>query len=332
MRSLRFFALSCLLLMSAAPRLYAGPFTGIAAFGDSLTDTGNVYHASRDTFPASPPYDNGRFSNGPIWVERLAAGLGLPDPTPSRLGGTNYAYGDAETALSGLSIRGTPNIGTQVTAYLNTHPTIGSGQLIVFWGGANDFLHFPQLSLPDPSVPVSNLTAEITELAKAGAKNFLVPNLPALGETPYVKQQLAPHYPGIEATMNDLSSQFNARLATAESSLVASLGINIYRLDVSTSFQQVLANPGRFGFTNVADQAKSGAYGAPGAVVPNPDQYLFWDPVHPTETAHQLLGEQAIAVTSVPEPPALVLLGTGLLGSLGAWWLRRGQLQAAGGC
>ena len=332
MRSLRFFALSCLLLMSAAPRLYAGPFTGIVAFGDSLTDTGNVYNASRDTFPASPPYDNGRFSNGPIWVERLAAGLGLPDPTPSRLGGTNYAYGDAETALSGLSIRGTPNIGTQVTAYLNTHPTIGSGQLLVFWGGANDFLHFPQLSLPDPSVPVSNLTAEITELAKAGAKNFLVPNLPALGETPYVKQQLAPNYPGIEATVNGLSSQFNARLATAESSLVASLGINIYRLDVSTSFQQVLANPGRFGFTNVTDQAKSGAYGAPGAVVPNPDQYLFWDPVHPTETAHQLLGEQAIAVTSVPEPPALVLLGTGLLGSLGAWWLRRGQLQAAGGC
>jgi len=56
----------------------------------------------------------------------------------------------------------------------------------------------------------------------------------------------------------------------------------------------VLADPGHYGITDVGDQAKSGDEGDPGAVVPNPDQYLFWDNIHPAETFQKLLGEQAI--------------------------------------
>jgi 3-phytase len=313
-------AISALVLMAAAPRLYAGQFTQIVAFGDSLTDTGNVYNLAANTFPATPPYYNGRFSNGPIWLDVLAAGLGVPDPTPSRLGGTNYAYGGAETGLSGLSSNNTPNIGTQVTTYVNsltTPPT--SSQLFVVWGGANDFLHFPALPLPDPSTPATNLMTEITALAKAGAKNFLVPNLPALGETPYVKQQLAPSYPGIEATMNNLTAQFNSDLAADLNTLQSTLGIKIYRLDVSSLFQLVLTNPGAYGITNVNDQAKSGAEGVPGTVVPNPNQYLFWDQVHPTQTFHFLLGEAAIT-TIVPEPASVVMMGIGLSAIAAMGW------------
>ncbi|HMB08935.1 MAG TPA: hypothetical protein VKP69_35050, partial [Isosphaeraceae bacterium] len=120
----------------------------------------------------------------------------------------------------------------------------------------------------------------------------------------------------IESTMNDLSTRFNTQLAAAEDRLATSLGIKIYRLDASSLFQHVLTDPGRFGITNVTDQAKSGADGLPGDVVPNPDQYLFWDPVHPTQTFHQLLGDEAIAVLSVAEPGSLTLLGIGLLGLL----------------
>jgi 3-phytase len=316
-------AITALVLAGAAPRLYAGSFTQIVAFGDSLTDTGNVFNLAANTFPATPPYYNGRFSNGPLWVDVLASALGVPDPLPSRLGGTDYAYGGAETSLTGLSTRNTPNIGPQVMTYLNTHPTPTSSQLFIVWGGANDFLHYPQLPLPDPSLPVSNLSTEITELAQAGAKNFLVPNLPLLGETPYVKQQLAPNFPGIEATMNSLTTQFNSQLAVTESTLESSLGIKIYRLDVASLFQQVLANPPAFGFTDVMDQAKSGDIGVNGSVVPNPNHYLFWDPVHPTQTFHFLLGEAAIA-TVVPEPASVVMMGIGLatVGAL-VWRPRR---------
>jgi phospholipase/lecithinase/hemolysin len=313
MNPIRTIAISCLVLVSAATRLCAGPFTQIVVFGDSLTDTGNVFNLTANTFPALPPYYNGRFSNGPVWVEYLAAGLGLPAPTPSRLGGTNFAYGGAETSLSGVSTRNTPNIGTQVTAYFDNHPAPDSNRLFVIWGGADDFLHFPTRPLPDPSLPVSNLVTEITQLAQqAGARNFLVPNLPLLGETPYVKQQLAPTFPGIEATMNSLTVQFDSKLAVAESNLETSLGVNIYRLDTAGLFQQLLTNPGDFGVTNVSDQAKSGATGIPGVVVPNPNQYLFWDGIHPTETVHLLGGNAAIA-TIVPEPASLSMLSLGLV-------------------
>src|SRR4051794_3300230 len=90
------------------------PFSKVYVFGDSLVDTGNVYIATSadpndqfPTFPPSPPYYNGRHSNGPLWVEVMASELGLPNPAPNLAGGTNYAWGGANTG-PGLSEYGTP--------------------------------------------------------------------------------------------------------------------------------------------------------------------------------------------------------------------------------
>jgi phospholipase/lecithinase/hemolysin len=267
--------------------VFSDHYTGIVAFGDSLTDVGNRYAATGGTDPSSPPYDDGRWSDGPLWVEHLAAGLGLPAPTPSALGGTDYAAADAGTATTGYAHNGSANIGTQVGAYLATHPAIDGRQLFVIWGGTNDF---GPHSTPDPAATVANLSAEITELARAGARQFLVPNLMPLGEVPALNKMDA----ATRAKFDGLAAQFNSQLAAAEVGLQASLGIKIHQLDVYGLVDQVIANPGRFGITDVIDQAKSGDEGDPGVVVPNPDQYLFWDNIHPTETFEQLLGAQAI--------------------------------------
>ena len=84
--------------------------TQIVAFGDSLIDTGNCSssphgHPPAPTSPAA--------SNGPVWVEYLAGRLGIAAPTPSLTGGTDYAWGGAETGF-GLSVAGTQNINSQV--------------------------------------------------------------------------------------------------------------------------------------------------------------------------------------------------------------------------
>src|SRR5438067_11674198 len=71
---------------SAQP-LWADLFTEIVAFGDSLTDTGNYFTRANNTAPDPGTYYQGRWSNGPVWVERLAADLGVPAPTASLLGG-----------------------------------------------------------------------------------------------------------------------------------------------------------------------------------------------------------------------------------------------------
>src|SRR4051812_32535836 len=68
----------------------------IYAFGDSLTDTGNFSLSTLGVVPLSPPYAPGRFSNGQLWIERVAAAYGT-QMTPSLAGGNNYAFGGATT-------------------------------------------------------------------------------------------------------------------------------------------------------------------------------------------------------------------------------------------
>ena len=62
----------------------ASVFSQIYAFGDSLSDNGNVFAATGMGFPPAP-YAQGRFSNGPVWAENLAESdvLMLLYPKPS---------------------------------------------------------------------------------------------------------------------------------------------------------------------------------------------------------------------------------------------------------
>ena len=50
---------------------HAASFSGMVVFGDSLSDSGNLFTFTGEAVPASPPYFEGRFSNGPVWVEDL---------------------------------------------------------------------------------------------------------------------------------------------------------------------------------------------------------------------------------------------------------------------
>src|SRR5262249_34260293 len=106
----------------------ASDFGSMVIFGDSLSDVGNAYNSDLHLDP-TPPYYNGRFSNGPLWVEDLAASLSLANPAPSTSSGRDYAYGGVHTG-SGTTrevIFNFPNIGTQISSYLssNTPPANG---------------------------------------------------------------------------------------------------------------------------------------------------------------------------------------------------------------
>jgi phospholipase/lecithinase/hemolysin len=322
-------AMTVILLALQAHAVQAGQFNQIVAFGDSLTDVGNVYLSTNGTFPAAPPYAPGRYTDGPVWVEQLASGLGLPALQPALAGGTDFAFGGAEThSASGLSTLGTPNLDTQIGLYLNAASSFTSRQLIVLWGGANDFL---QAGQTNPSVPVTNLGQEITTIAQHGGQYFLVPNLPPLGDTPDVMAK----GPAAVSALNALSLQFNSLLAAEEAMLSRTLGITIYSLDVAALFNQVVQNPSAFGLTNVTGQAVAngpGNEGLPGPVAANPDQYFFWDGVHPTETIHRLLGNAALAqVDAVPEPSSLTLGAiAATIGLASAWRLRLRSHARAG--
>jgi outer membrane lipase/esterase len=44
-------------------------FCQLVIFGDSLSDIGNVYILTNYTYPISPPYYQGRFCDGPNWID-----------------------------------------------------------------------------------------------------------------------------------------------------------------------------------------------------------------------------------------------------------------------
>jgi phospholipase/lecithinase/hemolysin len=306
-----------LILGWPASMLLAGPFSKIVVFGDSLSDTGNAfsfagtgagsfYNPMTGLFP-TPPYFNGRHSNGPVFVESLASELGMSSPAPFPLGGTNFAFGGAETGSGFSSTFGVPNIGEQIGLFQTRGNTLGGDELIVVYGGANDFQFGGQT---DPSVSVANLESALLRLAGLGGVNFLIPNLPPLGLTPFARAR------GLEAQLNALTVAFNGQLDEALNRLESSSpALRISRLDVFGLTLQGIANPGAFGLTNVTDPAFNRDTGT---VVPNPDEYFFWDEVHPTARAHEILG-RAAAATVVPEPSslALALLGLGATGLVG---------------
>jgi phospholipase/lecithinase/hemolysin len=113
----------------------------IYAFGDSLSDVGNIYSKTGGTIPGAP-YVNGQFRNGPVWVQDLAAGLGLAPLVPSMLGGTDYAYGGAETGPTAFN---TSNPATdlsgptgQLAQFQAAHPIADPNALYTICIGSND--------------------------------------------------------------------------------------------------------------------------------------------------------------------------------------------------
>ena len=131
-------------------------------------------------------------------------------------------------------------------------------------------------------------------------------NLPPLEKTPWGLSlpNDAPLY--LRSLVANYSDAFNAQLATNLDALGEMPGIHVYRLDVHGTVEDIIAQPEDYGFTNVTEALIEHPEGTP-------EEYLFWDTVHPTTRAHELLGLRAADV--VPEPSTMVLLATMALGS-----------------
>ncbi|MCY2967165.1 MAG: SGNH/GDSL hydrolase family protein [Planctomycetota bacterium] len=283
----------CLFAICNGATAQAGPFSSIIAFGDSTTDTGNVFLGSGMTVPPSPPYFAGRFSNGPNWLDQFSAATGAGPAIPVLAGGNNYAFGAARSG-SGLVLGLIPNVQTQVGGYLSS--TLGVADpnaLYVIWAGSNDYIGDGQT---DPNIPTTNIAASVQALASAGATQFMVMNLAPLGETPASISNLNPLQ---RAALDQLTIEHNQLLKQKLDLLDTLLPITIYRPNIYQLFQNVASNPLAYGFTDITHSslADSNFTGA---------GYLFWDDLHPTTLGHSYIA--GVAIASIPEPSTLVLI------------------------
>ncbi len=272
--------------------LSASPIARVVAFGDSLADNGNLYALIH--YPPSPPYYQGRGSNGPVAVEYLADHLRAPLMDFAVYGATsgagNLIDGGTPTTSNGL-----PGVLAEYSNALANGFTVSPDDLYVIMGGPpNDFRlsSFDAASIP---AAVANQTALVSMLQAQGAQHILVAGMPDLGVIPFVTK----FGPAVAAQVSLLSAAYN-------SSLQSQLPTGATFVDTSGLMHQILSNPAAYGLTNTTAACTDGV-----TVCATPDSYFFWDDFHPTTRVHALAG--AALANAVPEPATIATLCGGLI-------------------
>jgi phospholipase/lecithinase/hemolysin len=300
-------------------RLPSGLIGNLVVFGDSLSDTGNDAIATGGAFPNPAVYYQGRFSNGPIWVDALAQALGEPAVRPSLAGGLDYAYGGATVAFQNQPppFNAFPRLSQQVNEYLAAHHSAGD-DLLAVWGGANDFIEsFSSPTGPiNPILSADTLSASLETLAHRGGREFIVPNLPPLGEAAFFRGL---GIPALSAAADQWTAAFDAELAADISNFKSDHpDAIVVSLDVAGLYQQIVQPSNPFGFVNTTDAVGPlvpGSVFLAAVTATDPQDYLFYDGVHPTSKAHQLLGMQAAAELLNALPGHHLLIGSQQIGA-----------------
>jgi phospholipase/lecithinase/hemolysin len=275
-------------------------FSSVVAFGDSFTDNGNgSYKLTNGSWPADPAYYSGRFSNGPVWVENVAANLSIPL--------YDYAYGGATTdnhLVQGYtgphSTVPVPGLAQQVSGFLAKHDSkidISTSLFIVF-GGFNDIFFNPNLTAAQIATA---LEGSVTSLVDVGGRHFLLMNYYDASEIPYdqytdiaTKNQLATFSVDFGHQVSTLTKRYQEQLAGKTG------GGSVTYVGLMPLFKRFYfyGEPSSYGFDTF------GAYGSclVGAydetpnrtLCSNPDKMVFWDEYHPSKSTHRHIASRVL--------------------------------------
>lgn len=272
------------------------PIDRIVAFGDSLSDNGNMYNYSRWTLPHGKSWVVGRFTNGPVWVEYMADMLDVPL--------NNWSIGGSERDTAKGLIEG---IGAQVSSfarYASMDATYDpSRTLFTFLTGANDFMNDDGNA--DPAIIRAVLARHedaLRDVISLGATKILVLNLPDISKTPAFQDRP----PASRIAVRDKVRFYNEGLAHMLKRLRSATGADLRLFAMDAKFDELIENPAAFGmldasttclnlpsrgFIDYLDHVKMNDWCAP-------DEWVFWDGVHPTTRTHALLATWALRVAT----------------------------------
>jgi phospholipase/lecithinase/hemolysin len=297
----------------SAPVAAQAPFSGIVVFGTSLSDPGNAFalRGGTNTPPnylldpllvPSAPYARGghHFSNGATWVEQFARSRGLAgtvrpaylaSPSPA----TNFAVAAARAREDGQNL----NLQAQVDAFLQQGGGVAApGNLYVIEMGGNDirdaFAAYVRGGGPPAASQIIydanvSIASAIVRLYTAGARQFLVWRAPNVGLTPAIRA-LDSVSPGAAFLAGQLSQGFNGGLDGVVGQLSTLPGVSLTRLDAEGILNRLVNTPAQFGLTNVTTACVTPDV-AP-FTCQSPDEFLYWDGIHPTEAVHAILAQE----------------------------------------
>jgi len=311
------------LAFTGTAALADGP-SRVVVFGDSLSDAGN--HHLHFGLSASQPFEpipsaaynigGHHFTNGATWVEQLSRRLAVPETARPALApskpGSNYAFGQARARANAAEFP-VFDFTSQVGSFLaDVNGQAPSDALYVVWIGANDvrdaistiLMAFlmggdvgaaqaqAQLILGEAGLATFN---GIYALYAAGARDFLIVNIPSPGYTP----ALAMFGAQAQGVAAQVAGMYNAGLADTVAFLSAYLsGATFTQLDADGVIAGIFADPAGAGFDNAF--APCLAFGQlEDAICDAPDRHLFWDAVHPTRGGHRALAAAAAEALGV---------------------------------
>jgi phospholipase/lecithinase/hemolysin len=322
-------------------------YNQIVLFGDSLSDNGNLYNTSLHIIPKSPPYHEGRFTNGPTWSDLADTYFS----THHNIKIENYAVGGETTVFHNPFGGFLPYTFTMSLNNYLFHTLFNdkSHTLFIIWIGANDYLNGSTNPDIETTQVVQTIQQNIETLISKGAKNFLVLNLPDLSLTPL----------GIASTnaavLHTLTTLHNTKLQAVLTAMqTLHNDVNVHYINVDDIFTDLSAHPeiynqkynthisnistscwpGSYTYKNIPDeeqsiqkyitieyQKNSGAklkttdmdfkamahyiasspslktaydvsrgFADGQEACATPEQYIFWDRVHPTAATHFIIG------------------------------------------
>lgn len=304
----------------------------IIIFGDSLSDNGNLLSLTSKAHkvfpsvpvtPKNPPYYQGRFSNGQAWIDLLASSMNIPL--------LDYAYGGAwAEPLHDSRIFVPFGIGTQVTYYLVAAATDfhKDKHLYIIWAGGNDYVDGREDADYATTNTVASIETQIDWLAYYGGKNFMIINLPDLSVVPEVTSKGPDKIQQVDKLITLHNEKLQKMIVKMQKKYPKA---NIIYADITTYFNDTYHHPEKYNLKNVTTPCYTGEYSfmrnlinseeiaaaneqhidimnnsslrtaymtsklADSGVEPcsNPDDYMFWDQIHPTRVIHHLLALDA---------------------------------------
>ncbi|MBE8577695.1 SGNH/GDSL hydrolase family protein [Vibrio sp. OPT18] len=268
----------------------ANSINRIVTFGDSLSDTGNLFNGSQWVFPNTDSWFLGHFSNGLVWTEYLAKAKDVPL--------YNWAVGGAAGTNQYVALTG---VYDQVTSYL-TYMKVAKNyrpenSLFTLEFGLNDFMNYNR-EVADVKADFSSALIRLTE---SGANNILLFTLPDATKAPQFKYSTEQEIIKVRGKI----LEFN-QFIKAQAEYYQGMGKNVVLFDASELFASITDNPEQHGFRNAsdacldinrssaADYLKShsstndcATYGS--------DSYVFWGVTHPTTATHKYIADHILA-------------------------------------
>lgn len=280
--------------------------SSIVVFGDGLSDAGRWGKLTSGAYPPSPPFYEGRWTNGPVWIEIVAQKYNLtPEPENNfALGGATSGYYNINENIRNLlgldsTIKLNGLLG-QVEEYLNKHQSADSEAMYVLWAGGHDLGSYLDYGQPDiKQYPVAgNIEMAIELLKSAGAKYFFIGNMPDMGASPA--------YSGTDKQMlaSQLSKELNQGLAMLASKLTND-SIQMLLFDADKLFKEAVTNPDKFGFKYVdesflpfdfIDFGNPLSKSAELKDERNPDEFMNWWAVSASAAMHRIIADSAFAM------------------------------------